>query len=79
MRRRRDPSARVSDPVEPIIYHLDPGAPEPIRSALLDGARWWNQAFEAAGYRNAFQVRIRPDTSGPCNFIRRAEAGRVTT
>ena len=59
---KRDPSARMSDPVEPIVYYLDPGAPEPIRSALLDGARWWNQAFEAAGYRNAFQVRIRPDS-----------------
>jgi len=55
-----DPSAAVSDPVEPIIYYLDPGTPEPIRSALLEGAGWWNQAFEAAGYRNAFQVKLRP-------------------
>ena len=59
---KQDPSAAVSDPVEPIIYYLDPGAPEPIRSALLDGARWWNQAFEAAGYRDAFQVTLRPDS-----------------
>mgnify|MGYP001174112432 CR=1 FL=1 len=59
---KRDPSARVSEAVEPIIYYLDPGAPEPMRSALLDGARWWNQAFEAAGYRDAFQVMIRPDS-----------------
>jgi hypothetical protein len=59
---KRNPSARISDPVEPIVYYLDPGAPEPMRSALLDGARWWNQAFEAAGYRDAFQVRIRPDS-----------------
>ncbi len=59
---KRNPSARVSDPVEPIIYYLDPGTPEPIRSALLDGARWWNQAFEAAGYRNAFRVEMRPDS-----------------
>ena len=57
-----DPDAAVSDPVEPIIYYLDPGTPEPVRSALLDGARWWNQAFEAAGYRDAFQVVIRPDS-----------------
>jgi hypothetical protein len=55
-----DPSAAVSDAVEPIIYYLDPGAPEPMRSALLEGAGWWNQAFEAAGYRNAFQVQLRP-------------------
>ena len=57
-----DPNAAMSDPVEPIIYYLDPGTPEPVRSALLDGARWWNQAFEAAGYRNAFQVVMRPDS-----------------
>jgi hypothetical protein len=60
-----DPSAPVSDPVEPIVYYLDPGAPEPIRSALLEGARWWNQAFEAAGYRNAFLVELRPDSISP--------------
>ena len=50
----------MSDAVEPIVYYLDPGTPEPIRSALLDGARWWDQAFEAAGYRNAFRVELRP-------------------
>ena len=51
---KKDPSAAVSEAVKPIVYYLDSGTPEPIRSALLDGARWWNQAFEAAGYRNAF-------------------------
>ena len=45
----------------PIVYYVDPGAPEPIRSALLEGARWWNQAFEAAGYRNAFRVELLPE------------------
>ena len=44
---KKDPSAAVSEAVQPIVYYLDRGAPEPIRSALLDGARWWNQAFEA--------------------------------
>ena len=43
-----DPSADVSAAVEPIVYHLDPGVPEPIRSALLEGAQWWNEAFESA-------------------------------
>ncbi len=56
-----DPSAAISDAVEPIVYYLDRGTPEPIRSALLDGARWWNQAYEAAGYRNAFQVEMLPE------------------
>ena len=56
-----DPTAAVSDAVEPIVYYLDRGTPEPIRSALLDGARWWNQAYEAAGYRNAFKVELLPE------------------
>ncbi|RMF25833.1 MAG: DUF5117 domain-containing protein, partial [Bacteroidetes bacterium] len=63
--KKKDPSAPVSEAVEPIVYYLDPGVPEPVRSALLEGASWWNQAFEAAGYRNAFQVRILPDTADP--------------
>ena len=62
---KKDENAAMSEAVEPIIYYLDPGAPEPVRSALLDGARWWNQAFEAAGYRNAFQVKILPEDADP--------------
>jgi hypothetical protein len=62
---KRDPAAAVSEPVEPIVYYVDNGAPEPIRSALVEGASWWNQAFEAAGFRNAFQVRILPDGADP--------------
>ncbi|HEX5725989.1 MAG TPA: zinc-dependent metalloprotease [Longimicrobiaceae bacterium] len=60
--RRRDASG---EPVEPIVYYLDRGAPEPIRTALLEGARWWNQAFEAAGYRNAFRVELLPEGADP--------------
>lgn len=60
-----DPSAEVSEAVEPIVYYLDPGTPEPVRTALLEGARWWEEAFEAAGYRDAFQVRVLPDTADP--------------
>ena len=63
--RKKDPSAASSEPVEPIIYYLDPGAPEPIRSALLEGASWWNQAFTAAGYKDAFQVRLLPPDADP--------------
>src|SRR5712672_1285648 len=58
---KKDPAAAMSEPVEPIIYYLDRGAPEPIRTALLEGARWWNQAFEAAGYKNAFRVEMLPE------------------
>jgi len=82
---KRDPTARVSAAVDPIVYYLDPGAPEPIRSALLDGARWWNQAFESAGYRDAFQVRIRPDSISPLdarynviNWVHRSTRGWST-
>ncbi|MBT8072004.1 MAG: zinc-dependent metalloprotease [Gammaproteobacteria bacterium] len=62
---KQDPQADISAAVEPIVYYLDPGAPEPIRSALLEGASWWNQAFEAAGYRDAFQVRLLPEGADP--------------
>ncbi|HEX8691918.1 MAG TPA: zinc-dependent metalloprotease [Longimicrobium sp.] len=62
---KKDPRAAVSEAVEPIVYYLDRGAPEPIRTALLEGARWWNQAFEAAGYRNAFRVELLPEGADP--------------
>ncbi len=62
---KKDPSAAVSEAVEPIVYYLDRGAPEPVRSALLDGARWWNQAFEAAGYRDAYRVEMLPEGADP--------------
>jgi hypothetical protein len=58
---KKNPAAATSEPVEPIVYYLDRGAPEPIRSALLDGARWWDQAFEAAGYKSAFRVEMMPE------------------
>jgi hypothetical protein len=58
---KRDPNAAVSEAVEPIVYYLDPGVPEPIRSALLEGARWWSEAFESAGFRNAFRVEMLPE------------------
>jgi hypothetical protein len=62
---KKNPNAAMSEPVEPIIYYLDRGTPEPIRSALLDGARWWNQAFEAAGFINAFRVEVMPEDADP--------------
>ncbi|MCC7339685.1 MAG: zinc-dependent metalloprotease [Bryobacterales bacterium] len=66
--RKKDPTAKLSDPVAPIVYYLDRGAPEPVRSALLDGARWWSQAFEAAGYRNAFRVELMPEGADPMDL-----------
>ncbi|QMU65399.1 MAG: DUF5117 domain-containing protein [Flavobacteriaceae bacterium] len=65
---KKHPEAAVSEAVEPIIYYLDRGTPEPVRSALLDGARWWNQAFEAIGYKDAFQVKILPEGIDPLDI-----------
>lgn len=65
---KKDPSAPMSEAVKPIIYYLDNGTPEPIRSALLEGAGWWNQAFEAAGYKDAFQVKVLPEDADPMDL-----------
>lgn len=62
---KKNPSAAMSEAVEPIVYYVDRGAPEPVRSALLEGARWWNEAFEAAGYRDAFRVELLPEDADP--------------
>jgi len=79
---KKNPDAAVSEAVKPIIYYLDNGTPEPIRSALLKGASWWNQAFEAAGYKNAFQVKLLPDSADPMdvrynviNWVHRSTRG----
>ena len=55
---KKNPEAQVSEAKEPIIYYLDPGTPEPVRSALLEGAQWWNQAYTSIGFKDAFQVKI---------------------
>jgi len=79
---KKDPTTAMSDPVKPIIYYVDNGAPEPIRSALVEGASWWNQAFEAAGFRNAFQVKVLPADADPMdvrynmiNWVHRSTRG----
>ncbi len=79
---KKDPSAAMSEPVKPIVYYVDNGTPEPIRSALIEGASWWNDAFEAAGYKNAFIVKVLPDSADPMdirynmiNWVHRATRG----
>ena len=62
---KKQPNADISEAVEPIIYYLDPGIPEPVMSALKDGALWWDQAFSAIGYKNAFQVKVLPEDADP--------------
>lgn len=65
---KKNPGAEKSEAREPIVYYLDPGTPEPVRTALLEGARWWNQAFEAAGFIDGFQVRMLPDDADPLDL-----------
>lgn len=65
---KKDPTSMLSEPIEPIVYYMDPGTPEPIRSALMEGASWWNKAFEAAGYLNAFQVKLLPPDADPMDI-----------
>lgn len=60
-----DPTAARSAVEEPIVYYVDPGAPEPVRSALLDGARWWAAAFEQAGFIDAYRVELLPPDAHP--------------
>ena len=79
---KQDPEADRSAPVEPIVYYVDPGAPEPIRSALVEGASWWNEAFEAAGFDDTFRVEILPDDADPMdvrynviNWVHRSTRG----
>jgi len=80
--KKKDPAAAISEPIKPIIYYVDNGTPEPIRSALIEGGSWWNQAFEAAGYRNAFQVKLLPEDADPMdvrynviNWVHRSTRG----
>jgi len=65
---KKDPNAAVSEPVQPIVYYVDRAAPEPIRSALVEGASWWEKAFEAAGFKNAFQVKVLPEGADPMDI-----------
>jgi len=65
---KKDPSAAVSEPIEPIVYYIDRGAPPLIQKALVEGGSWWNQAFEAAGYKNAFIVKVLPEGADPMDL-----------
>ena len=62
---KKDPSAAMSEPVKPIVYYLDPGIPEPYRTAFRQGAAWWTKTFEAAGFKDAFRVEDLPPGVDP--------------
>jgi hypothetical protein len=65
---KKNPNLPVSEPIEPIVYYLDPGVPEPVKSALLEGGKWWNDAFTAAGFKNAFIVKVLPSNADPMDI-----------
>ena len=65
---KKDPGAAISEPIKPIQYWVDSGAPEDVKKALIEGAMWWNQAFEAAGFRNAFKVDVLPADADPMDI-----------
>lgn len=65
---KKDAQAPFSEPMRPIVYYIDGGAPEDVRAALLEGASWWEQAFEAAGFQNAFQVKVLPEGADPMDI-----------
>lgn len=82
---KKDPNAAISDPIKPIEYWVDPGAPPDVQQALIEGASWWNQAFEAAGFRNAFKVAVLPEGADPMdirynmiNWVHRSTRGWST-
>ncbi|WDU59981.1 zinc-dependent metalloprotease [Pseudemcibacter aquimaris] len=79
---KKNPDAEVSEAVEPIVYYIDSGAPELIRNALRDGVQWWNAAFEAAGFKDAFRAEIMPEGMDPddvrynvVNWVHRSTRG----
>jgi hypothetical protein len=67
-RHRLIKKAAISEPLAPIVYYVDPGAPEPVRSALVEGASWWAAAFKAAGFKDAFKVEVLPDGADPMDL-----------
>ena len=63
-----DPSAEPGAVRKPIVYYVDRAAPEPVRTALLEGAGWWAEAFAAAGFADAFRVELLPEGADPLDL-----------
>ena len=57
-----DPNSPIKNP---IVYYVDRGIPEPVRTATLEGVRWWEQAFDRAGLRGGFKVALLPEGADP--------------
>jgi hypothetical protein len=77
-----NPGAASSPVKKPIVFYIDRSAPEPVRTALEQGVSWWNEAFTAAGFENAFKVDVLPQGADPLdvrynvvNWVDRATRG----
>ena len=62
---KKYPKQEISEPLDPIVYYIDNGTPEPVKTALIEGGNWWNQAFESAGYKDAFRIEVLPEDADP--------------
>jgi hypothetical protein len=60
-----DPNSPIKNP---IVYYVDRGIPEPLRTATLEGVRWWEQAFDRAGLRGGFKVELLPEGVDPMDI-----------
>ena len=65
---KKDPASAMSEPVKPITYYIDRGAPGPVKKALIEGGAFWNEAFEAAGFKDAFIVKEMPEGADPMDI-----------
>lgn len=65
---KTDPSAARSTVKEPIVYYVDRGVPEPIRTALIEGGNYWRKAFDEAGFIDAFRVELMPENVDPLDL-----------
>lgn len=66
--KKKNPKAKMSEAIEPIVYYIDRGVPAEIMDALVEGAEWWNTAWTAAGYINGFQVKLLPKDADPMDI-----------
>jgi hypothetical protein len=61
--KKKDPSAAISEPVEPIVWWVENTTPVEYRQTIVEAGMKWNEAFEKAGFRNAVVMKIMPDNA----------------
>ena len=58
---KKDPSAELSEPINPIVFWVENSTPEEIKPFVVEAIELWNIAFEKAGFKNAVVAKIQPD------------------